>query len=104
MRLTKEQQTERRQLAQDLDHVLRDEQGRRFVLRLLETSAVFDSVWSVDSATNNFKQGDQRAGLRLYLLIEEHCPTALLEIHRMRIARNQKAEIENERSTGNDDD
>lgn len=64
----------------ELDAIMRQENGRKVLLRLLERSGYFDGCWNPDARAHAFAEGARDQGLRLYTDMLEANPAQLTKM------------------------
>jgi len=57
----------------DVDWLMHQPEGRRFIYRLLEQAGVYRSTFSDNALQTAFAEGERNLGLRYLAMVQEHC-------------------------------
>lgn len=66
----------------DMQWLMGDVRGRRFVYRLLEQAGIYRLTHTGEAISSAFNEGMRSAGLRLMNELLQHCPKRLFEMQR----------------------
>ncbi|WP_059413440.1 Bbp19 family protein [Cupriavidus basilensis] len=93
----KQAQQMERALSDDLNRIMSNKSGRRFVLHLLNLAGTYRSCFDPNALQMARMEGERNVGLKLQALIEAVCPDRYLEM----LSEHMKHERSNDRPNAN---
>lgn len=85
----------------DMQWLMGDVRGRRFVHRLLERAGIYRLTFTGDALSSAFNEGQRNSGLRLMNELLQHCPKRLSEMQRENL-KHERRDDRTSTSTGDD--